>query len=320
MFNTTIKLRGEYKFRAINADTGEVARETPWIPNLITNQGLDFIGQGNGTHQWTRRCSVGEGNTPPVNSDTALQTFHQYVDRADGTTTPGTSPDYTLKTTTRYLFPVQTVNKNYAEVGVGRDSGTGATTGQQLFSRALIVDSGGAPTTFTVLVGEQLEVTYRLWIIPPITDSTYDVVIAGVTYHCRHRAANLPNSGANYYGAYGFNWGNVATWDGSLYAGAIGPITFLPSGANIGMGNSTRSAAAYTAGSYTRSFTFSFSTTQGNVPGGGFRSIYYRVLNDINSGSGSPFPCEFQVDLGATLPKDNTKTMSLTFSITWARA
>lgn len=305
-----LKMKGEYKFRVRNAE-GEVVRETEWMPNLITNIGLDRIGQGGAILSSTTACSVGEGSNPPVFADTALQTYHQTSNNVSYSNTNGTSPDYIGKAGFVYSFAVQTVNKNYTEVGVGW-----GTLGTNLWSRALIVDSGGAPTSFTVLVGEQLEVTYRLWFVPNLTDNTYTVTIAGVTYNCTTRPASLPLGLVTGIFARGFDWTSGST-DCVLYTGAIGAYTLIPSGTSTSS-YSSMVPAAYTAGNYYRDYTISWGTTAGNLSGG-FRSVWHSIRADNGGGQPWPFPHAFQTDFGASVPKDNTKTMSLTFRFSWGR-
>jgi hypothetical protein len=311
LIENTLGLRGEYRLCARNAETGEITRETEWFPNLITNRGLDDLGAtGVGP---ISTCCVGEGNTAPAFTDVALVTYHQSTTNINRNFVTGTAPDYIGKCNMICLFPTQAVNKNYAEVGMGRGA-----SGNLLWSRALIVDSGGAPTTFTVLVGEQLEVTYRLWLVPPIVDSTYNVTIAGVVYNCTTRASNLPSFISGSFMSRGIEWGSgTQTTPMDIYTGAIGAITASPSGSQLNPGT-IASPAAYTTGNYYRDYTHSWSTSQANV-GAGFRSIRYGVTCDAGSGSPTLMPCLFQTDFGAVIPKDNTKTMTLTLRWSWAR-
>lgn len=60
---------------------GKITKDTGFFPNLITNQGLDFIGNpvnGNmsfGVPDFTPCCSVGTGNNTPAFTDTTLQAW-----------------------------------------------------------------------------------------------------------------------------------------------------------------------------------------------------------------------------------------------------
>lgn len=303
-----VSLKGEYKFKAVRKD-GSVREETDWIPNLITDAGLNMIGLG--TASWNSTAYVGEGNTPPANSDTALQTYHQSAaidfGATPSTTTTTGSPDYIQKLTLVYTFPVQTVNKNYAEVGVGP-------TNTNLFSRALIVDSGGSPTTFTVLTGEQLQVTYRLWFYPQVVDAVSVVNISGTNYTITSRGHGLGTSlsTASMVGAWQWTTTNPgSTRIATAFNGSLGSLTTDPGGSfellNIA------SVGSYTTGSFTRSVTYSASVSQANLSGG------ITVITGPMYLAGGAVPCPLQHGFSPALPKDNTKTLSITITHTWAR-
>lgn len=305
MFNLNLGMRGEYKFRARKAN-GEVIRETDWMPNLITDNGLDNFGAGNAVWAY---CVVGEGSTPPEFTNTSLALFHQATTNIAKSNTKGTAPNYETKGTWVCTFPIQTVSKNYAEVGMGI-----ANNGTNLWSRALIVDAGGAPTTFTVLVGEQLEVTYRLWYLPNVTDSTFTVVIAGVTYNCTCRGDSVNSL---YTAIAAPQWNPVTGMDyGTWYAGPIGTILSTPSGANVSMGSgATTTADPYVAGTFYRDVNVAYGTGGANVAGG-IRSCRLAMM----ASSGTPIGNFQQIDFGAAIPKDNTKTFSMKFRFSWGRA
>ena len=73
---------GFFKFEAVKLapDGSEISRRTlaDWFPNIITDQGLDRMGDNN---DWMSACQVGTGNTTPTALDTGL------VARIAGTTT-----------------------------------------------------------------------------------------------------------------------------------------------------------------------------------------------------------------------------------------
>ncbi|WP_251258216.1 hypothetical protein, partial [Enterobacter hormaechei] len=141
------------------------------------NAGLDLLGTTDDTYVYTF-CRVGSGNTAPAVTDTVLvsqvassstqQAINNGVDRS------GAFYAWVRRTT---RFTTGTAAGTLAEVGVS------PTTSGPLFSRALILDSGGNPTTITVLPDETLDVTYELRLYPTLTDATGTVDIAGVTYN-----------------------------------------------------------------------------------------------------------------------------------------
>lgn len=299
MIDLHTSLKGEY--RMVVRRGRNVVRDSGWMPNLITNGGLDGI--GNETMKLTY-CSVGEGNTPPTNTDTALQAFHQSTDTRSGSTTNSGSPTYIKQSAIVYLFPINSVNKNYAEIGVGRNNnGTG------LFSRALVVDSGGAPTTFTVLAGEQLEVTYRLWQYAVLTDQVSTVTISGTPYTTTVRGTLVNDTSGGDTFAGGAKWSLLDLYYSNQ---AMTANTAWPGGT---AGGPYTSIAAYTPGNYYRDLTWSVGTSAWNLPGG--LTLFHNL--GIPAVLGSYLGHRYQIGVSPAIPKDNTKTLSLTFRISWGR-
>ena len=148
------KIGGLYKIEAVNAKTGKKRLLADWFPNLITNIGLDRIATN---ADFMSYCHVGTNSTTPTINDTALRTFV-------GSTNTITTSTYTVNSTSPYYASFIRVYRfnagiaigNLSEVGIGW-SATG--TGSVLFSRALILDSYGNPTTITFLSDEYLDVT-----------------------------------------------------------------------------------------------------------------------------------------------------------------
>lgn len=289
--------------RAIKPD-GEEARDSGWMPNLITNFGLDLLGAGGQVNTY---CSVGEGATTPAFTDVALVTFHQsQASEYTDSKTNGGAPDYEKQLNKVWRFPVQSVNKNYAEVGVGTGS-----SGNNLFSRALIVDGGGLPTTFTVLVGEQLEVTYRLWVYPRVVDATNSQTISGTSYTFTYRGRSVTSVGNMDAQFFGFGWINSFTYltafNGTISVATGGGVSGSASG------SSSTSVGTYTSGNYYRDVTSVFSTTAGNLAGGisAFEAYFATI--------GGAFMLPMQIGVSPSIPKDATKTLTMVIRMSWAR-
>ena len=165
------KISGEYKFVIMNTETNE-EKETEWIPNLITDFGIDklYLGSsysGDTTNNWAYYCSVGADNTPPTESDEAL--FNKIGATASYDTGYNSSsvegaPNYRSIHTTKYTFTQGSVEGNISEVGVGSKS-----DGTKLVSRALILDGNGNPTTLSLTSIDQLTVYYRITIQFPLS-------------------------------------------------------------------------------------------------------------------------------------------------------
>lgn len=291
---------GHYRIVATKLD-GSQRVLADWFENLILDTGLNRMGTG-GVFGW---CQVGSGNTAPAVSDTALQS------RVAGTNTLQSTASGSAASAPWYgwvrhvwRFGVGAAAGNLSEVGVGW-----ATTGS-LFSRALIKDLVGDPTTITVLSDEVLDVTYEIRLYAPTVDQVVDVVIGGVTYSTTVRAAVA--NGTQWYPANLQNWGSTpsgGTYPApAAYTSNIGTITQGPSG-TAGAAQSV-SVAAYANNSYERVFDAFFNLDYGNLVGG-IKSMF---ITTGNNWAGA-FQCQFS----ANIPKDATKVLHFKYAISWAR-
>lgn len=284
---------GWFKIEATRPDgTRRVLAD--WFPNLILDGGLDRMGANSDYLDW---CQVGSGSTAPSAAQTAL------VNRIAGTNTQqvnnsgaqASAPYYGWARRT-YRFAEGVAAGNLSEVGVGW-----ATSGS-LFSRALILDGGGSPTTITVLSDEVLDVTYELRRYPGTVDLTGTVVLDGVTHNWVSRASAVTTAGV---------WTGVNTMvldAAQSFNGDIGAVTALsPSGSS---GSLTATPLAYSSGSYTRAATVSAGLGDSNLAGG-IRSIVIRSSFAATS--------RYQIQFDPAIPKNNTKVLSLTIQHSWAR-
>jgi hypothetical protein len=309
------RIAGWYKLEARKLD-GRIRPLTGWFPNLITNKGLDLLGLGDG-HFVLGTCAVGTGNTAPAVTDTALVALVTSTTNAISRSqaNQGSAPYYGALTTT-WQFPTGAAAGNLAEVGVG-------STATSLFSRALILDGGGAPTTITVLSNEALNVTYVAQMYPPTADVTGVIALGGSNYNYTLRAANVTAS--QWWGLptdlAGYNGVGTTLSGGAYSTQVLSAITGTgPSGTEYGIDSDSR--GTYVGGSYTNTGTFGWSINAGNAPGGiGSVMVNFGWGNDSGfmvGGAGS-YQCSFAaVSGGGPIPKDNTKVLSLVFQVTWA--
>jgi hypothetical protein len=289
------------KYQLIVRDAyGVEKRRTPWFDNIILDSGLNRWGTG----VIIAGAAIGTGTSAPAASDVGLQTQTHY------TTTTGTgaglaagsAPNYNNTRTIVYRTALGALDGNYSEVGVGWASGS-------MFSRALILDGGGSPTTISVSSSEQLDIVYQLSVYPPLVDTGPSAVtISGVSYTITGRASIV--SAISGVGSWGVQLSNPAMrlWGGSFigYNGAIGAITGSPGGTpTSGDGSSTN---AYSNNSLTLTGMLTASLTAGNVAGG---------LSSVVCSWDSQ--CSFQYGVSPAIPKDGTKTLSLNYSYSWAR-
>lgn len=161
MINVNGKLKGV--FSPITVIRGDGSVETYQAPNLVLDSGIAIAtagGNGITSNLLLTNCVVGTGATPPAVTDTAL--VSQLAVSPNGVMQSGTysydeiGDDLSAVTVMRYTFAIGAVVGNISEIGI-RPSGQ-----TNLFSRALIVDGGGSPTTITVTASDQLIVDYTL--------------------------------------------------------------------------------------------------------------------------------------------------------------
>ena len=132
---------------------GVEIERTPWFDNIILDSGLNRWG----TAASIAGAAIGTGTATPASTDTGLQSESHYTTTGGtggGSTALGSSP-YNNTVTYVYRTTLGSLNGNYTEVGVGWATG-------QMFSRALILDGGGSPTTISVTSAQQLDIVYQL--------------------------------------------------------------------------------------------------------------------------------------------------------------
>ena len=288
-------LSGRYRIEAHDPETGSTRLLADWFENLITDNGLDLVGS---SASYTSCCQVGTGATAASNSDTTLQSYVAGTNTVSSTETgvSGSSPYYAYLRK-KYDFALGAVVGNMSEVGVGTTTTTG-----NLFSRALIVDGGGSPTTVSVLVTEQLRVTYELRFYAYETDVTGSMLVGGVSTSYTLRPANA-NTNVGTPGAQA-----TFTSDGTVYpsTSTLGAITSTPSGGGTLL-ISGASVGSYVSSSHEVVGTFSMGTTSGNASGG---IGCMRLSTTLGV---------FQISFSPAIDKDNTKTLSMEFTISWGR-
>ena len=217
-----IGMAGRFRIEVRDGATNEM-RRTLEFGNLILDAGLERIGTGG--NQW-QACQVGSSNLAPNIAQTGLGAYVAGVASAnDGMNGPTpVAPNYVASIGRYFRFGVGVAAGNLSEVGIGW-----ATTGSNLFSRALIVDEEGDPTTITVLPTEILDVYYWIDLYPPIVDSVFPITIGGIERECTLRWADaLTWASGNYWSGYlGSSPGTGISY---LATGAIGPITGNPTG------------------------------------------------------------------------------------------
>ena len=268
--------------------------------NLITDIGLERWA----TNPIGAKCFIGSGNAPPTVNDTALG-----AQLAASTATQSlqnwkaySAAERWTEATICYRFQPGVTLNSIAEVGVGWDGG--------LWSRALIRDVNGNPTTIQLLSDEVLDVYYTLRIQFP-ADVTGSIVLDGVTYDWVLRPADL----ATWPESYGYYfYGAFAT--GGVAKASTSSITQPNTSPGWNGGSSATTVAAYVPGSLKRTMTFRFDLNDANI---NIKSVIVQL------GSGYPPTMSWQLGFyqdgqSVGVPKVSSKRLTLTFDFAWGRS
>ena len=306
-----VGLYGEVKVIVKRADD-TVRLDTGFFPNVITNLGLDAIGNDNDLFNF---CAVGGGNSTPLNTNTKLDNF-----LAAGSPISSESKyDYDPVRDTEFYKCSRTVgyrfegldNKNISEVGLVGDYASGQ---HPAYTRTLIKNSAGEPTVITVLSGEILELQYRLWQVFDVKDKDQVVtaMIDGVEvpFNVKIRLAGV---GGNLGGSWSYAAvvGAHLTFQGNNYhqfgTGELGEITGQNSGLTSAYGLSWE---AYQPSTYKRKFYVNASITEAVHP---IRSsILFTGLGAYQVRFGT-------VDGDLPIDKTNQDILQLGFEMSWGR-
>ena len=307
--NVDIKLSGEYRLEVFGAD-GELKTDTGFFKNILTNGFFDgFVGGSSSSGNFFSYCGVGSGTAAATAADTTIT----QVGSRQGTTSDLTFTESSRVITMarKFQFAASAIIGTIAEVGIFTTSTAGTLT-----SRTRIKDTGGTPTTITLISGDTLYVTYRLTATAPTSDVSSTCSISGVTYNYVLRPAlltNALNGNGNFWAIVTNTQANLGL--GSAYARAsqtLGAYTSVPTGTSFA--TSTVALSTYTSGTFTRTFTYSFSVSQGNT-GSGIGSIVFSGLSESGG-----WQCSFaNASGGATIPKDATKTFTIPLVLTFSR-
>lgn len=311
--------KGRFKARVIGS-SGRVKSESEWSDNVVTNLGIRML-LGGATRAYSDiavsiRCSCGSGNSAPSVNDTVIQSFiagSNNITSSSTTFNTSTAPFY-AKHEWKFLFDIGDAEGNVSELCIVNDD-TEPTSSSPVFSRALVRDSAGNPTTITVLEDEYLEVTYELYIYPPAGELTgsFTQVIDGSPQVFTY---SIKPSNMRVLGPVGVSDGWATNGDGriptvfalsgsrsSVYsAGSIlGPENSVPSGTDYRLTGIATSSVANYAEKY-RDLTFIASISDANTE---FDAI--RFAANL---------CCYQMKISPSITKNNTKTYRLNVRIT----
>ncbi|WWO60213.1 hypothetical protein [Xanthomonas phage SB1] len=297
------RLAGFFTVTVHNAD-GTV-KEQHEFKNLITDTGLNSMGSFTGGSNMLRNCQVGTGSTPPTNGDSALASFLALQETQwSADSGYNATDDYHWRRWT-YQFTQGKAAGNLTEIGIGM---TGNTQGN-LWSRALITDTSGNPTTLVITANEFLTVRYELRNYPKHGDTVQTVTIDGVERTITIRPMQVKSPGENWANLMpainAYDGGQNANYDGiDLAPGPLGAEDSIP-GSPVYLPQSTRVWAAYVPNSFRRVCN---STVPINMGNGTWPCITF------NTGIG-----KWQMGINPPLVKNNTQELKIACAVSWAR-
>lgn len=293
--NIEIGVKGRYK--VLKKRDGKVTFDSGWFKNLITNQGMDFLSNGS---LYLGACQVGSSSATPAFTDVALGSRIAGSNTASSSFSVNTTERYAIQQRT-FTFFAGTATGNISEVGVGT-----STTGSTLFSRALVLDSGGSPTTVTVLADEDLVIVYQLWMKQPTGD--YPVTVSGQTITVRAALVNSASAARGWAAGQTAGEQLAAPTNNNTHAvhsGAIGAITGEPAGTPAYASATSITSEAYVPGSWTRVSNLRWLASEAN---GTWLSASWRFG-----------PTFWQASFSPGITKTSVQSLRIKVRLTWSR-
>ena len=285
--------------------TVEAMEEVADFPNLILDVGLREMGL---SHEYLKYCSIGTSSVTPNASQTKLLGLLRTTGTdATGEQTGANSDDplnpYVWRRVTKRFMPSGS-SVNISEIAFGSTS-----NGSTAFNRALIKDSGGNPSTITLLGDEYLDVVYELRIYPPMQDITGTLTPTGVDTTPRSYIVRPRGQGGvlTYNSQAGWMVYTMMSPSGSgvdsVHSGPIGSIFSEPSGTKLSFLAYSVMHASGASGIYV----LSVPLASGNFPSG-IRSVVAGITS-----------CKYQFQFDPPFMKTAADVFSLTFVHSWGR-
>lgn len=300
-----------------DADGKRVKHDTGFFDNLITNVGMNRVGEVTTAPNTTAinsfrtlcgRFVVGSGSSTPAFTDTALVApvaFASAEPVLDSDSSSYSRGWYEI--TVRHSFEQGQAAGNLSEIGIQHTSASGP-----LWSRALILDGAGNPTTITVLPDDFLTCYYTLRIMIPQEDAVFNIDVdydddgvVPTVVTARPLRANEASvvSGWGLKTAITSNFAHLQFYTGGLAV----PTANAPLGSAVGSQTTDFTVVPYVTDSHQRFLTRTNGINEHNSETLRTARLYALM--------GS-----WQVEFNPPLQKDNTQTMQLTFGYSWARA
>lgn len=308
------------RFRLV-IDGPDRREDTGWFNNLITDSGLNRLGEDNpnfralnaldNARNMFGRFVLGGGSAEPRPTDTDLASL---IVRAPGdivqdSETCNYERGY-YEFVCRYQFGEGVAAGNISEIGL-------QPTGKPLWCRALVLDADGNPTTITVRENEFLTVYYSYRMMIPKQDFVYNINVMyneeSVPTVVTIRPVNANRAGSLYDPSFTLrSYANIAgasaqrsSYTRFYNGGLADPTALNPLGSYISAGGMT--VEQYITNSFKSSVTKSVD------------------LNDWNNSDLSTFydgggQGAWQINFNPPLRKTNDQRMTFTTRYSWGRA
>lgn len=315
-----VGVKGFYTIKKYKSGFKEPVQVVGPFSNLITDWGFQRIGPGTCN---SNAIYVGSGTAPASVLDVRLGTFvaRSTVDQGGPVVARDpTGLEHWSQTSFTKRFNVGIATGTLTEVGFGNEGDLTPSPAYALFSRALIVDSGGSPVAITVLPDEYLDVTYTLRVYPPLADNTSIINISGTSHTIVSRGLSFPASvavGTTYMRSrWGFAGQAAPQNNTTIYSGTAAGTP--PALAAITASNMLNLGPQNTAGTITKTSlhptvtcTSTWGLADGNLPYG------IRGLSGNIASGGLMY--RFQATVTPGIAKDATKILSFGFTYSYAR-
>ena len=185
-----VSVSGLFKSIEVLDKAGNVKRTYGGFSNIITDIGLQRLAATSDIGPVHNYCRVGTGNSTPVASNTQLDAqIAASAIQGDALVNNNLADGYHNIIFT-YTFAVGAVVGNISELATA----WGPTGQNNIFSRALIRDGNGNPTSITILADEILRVTWELrryWPTGDFSGTIENIGNKGGSYSWLCRAARV---------------------------------------------------------------------------------------------------------------------------------
>lgn len=300
-------LAGHFLLEAVKVD-GSGSRVLADFKNLVLDQGIDHLLSNTDDAQgFNRFISVGAGTEPESPEQTSLGAKIRHVDTGRGPggmtqTVHGGSP-FRISFAQTGSFGAGAAAGVISEVGAGWN-------GTSLFSRALVRDVNGEPTSVEVLSDEFLIVTYTLDVYIDVVDKPFTLNFPHGSHDGILRPADIVQSFIYwpflFRGPIRYRTSQTNATGGCIVSSQnIVGVTSRPTG-SVAAPNLTN--PPYVPGSFTDSVTLTYPPAVANI-GGGIRSLVVRFENWIS----------YQVQFDPPVPKTSDHLFAITLRLTLGR-